>query len=60
MSRKLEWLFGIHCWGGNAQFTKAPVFATCVVPKGVSFADACVLARHAPVAWNLLVHLGKL
>jgi NADPH2:quinone reductase len=30
------------------------------VPKGVSFADACVLARHAPVAWNLLVRLGKL
>ncbi|HVA15673.1 MAG TPA: zinc-binding dehydrogenase [Stellaceae bacterium] len=53
-------MFGIHCWGGNAQFTKAPVFATCVVPKGVSFADACVLARHAPVAWNLLVRMGKL
>ena len=52
-------MFGIHCWGGNARFTKAPVFATCVVPKGVSFADACVLARHAPVAWNLLVHMGK-
>jgi NADPH:quinone reductase-like Zn-dependent oxidoreductase len=53
-------MFGIHCWGGNAQLTKAPVFATCVVPKGVSFADACVLARHAPVAWNLLMRLGKL
>ena len=53
-------MFGIHCWGGNAQFTKAPVFATCVVPKGVSYADACVLARHAPVAWNLLMRLGKL
>jgi NADPH:quinone reductase len=53
-------MFGIHCWGGNAQFTKAPVFATCVVPKGVSYADACVLARHAPVAWNLLVNMGKL
>jgi NADPH:quinone reductase-like Zn-dependent oxidoreductase len=53
-------MFGIHCWGGNARLTKAPVAATCVVPKGVSFADACVLARHAPVAWNLLVHMGKL
>ena len=53
-------MFGIHCWGGNARFTKAPVFATCVVPKGVNFADACVLARHAPVAWNLLMRLGKL
>lgn len=52
-------MFGIHCWGGYARFTKAPAAATCVVPKGVSFADACVLARHAPVAWNLLVHLGK-
>ena len=53
-------MFGIHCWGGTARLTKAPVAATCVVPKGVSFADACVLARHAPVAWNLLVHMGKL
>jgi NADPH:quinone reductase len=53
-------MFGIHCWGGNAQLTRAPAFATCLVPDGVSFADACVLARHAPVAWNLLVHTGKL
>jgi NADPH:quinone reductase-like Zn-dependent oxidoreductase len=52
-------MFGIHCWGGYAEFTTAPVAATCVVPQGVSFADACVLARHAPVAWNLLVHMGK-
>ena len=53
-------MFGIHCWGGYAQYTKAPVVSTCVVPQGVAFADSCVLARHAPVAWNLLVHLGKL
>ena len=53
-------MFGIHCWGGYARLTKAPAASTCVVPKGVSFADACVLARHAPVAWNLLVHMGKL
>ena len=53
-------MFGIHCWGGYAEYTTAPAIATCVVPKGVSFADACVLARHAPVAWNLLVHLGKI
>jgi len=53
-------MFGIHCWGGYAQFTKAPATATCVVPQGVAFPDACVLARHAPVAWNLLVHMGKL
>jgi NADPH2:quinone reductase len=53
-------MFGIHCWGGNARLTKAPVGTTCIVPEGVSFADACVLARHAPVAWNLLVHMGKL
>jgi NADPH:quinone reductase len=52
-------MFGIHCWGGYARLTKAPVASTCVVPKGVSYADACVLARHAPVAWNLLVHMGK-
>jgi NADPH:quinone reductase len=53
-------MFGIHCWGGYAERTRAPAFATCLVPEGVSFADACVLARHAPVAWNLLVHKGRL
>lgn len=53
-------MFGIHCWGGNAQYTKAPASATCLVPEAVSFADACVIARHAPVAWNLLVHRAKL
>jgi NADPH:quinone reductase-like Zn-dependent oxidoreductase len=53
-------MFGIHCWGGYAQKTKAPSVSTCVVPKGVSFADACVLARHAPVAQNLLVRFAKL
>ncbi len=53
-------MFGIHCWGGYAQLTKAPVAATCIVPDKVSFADACVIARHAPVAWNLLVNMGKL
>ena len=35
-------MFGIHCWGGYAEYTTAPVEATCVVPKGVSFADACL------------------
>jgi NADPH:quinone reductase-like Zn-dependent oxidoreductase len=53
-------MFGIHCWGGYAQKTKVPARATCVVPQGVSFADACVLARHAPVAQNLMIRLGKL
>ena len=53
-------MFGIHCWGGYAEMTKVPATATCVIPKGVSFADACVLARHAPVAQNLMVRLGKL
>jgi NADPH:quinone reductase-like Zn-dependent oxidoreductase len=53
-------MFGVQCWGGNAQYTVAPAWLTCVVPKGVSFADACVIARHAPVAWNLLVTLGKI
>ena len=52
-------MFGIHCWGGNAEYTKAPARATCLVPEGVPFADATVISRHAPVAYNLLVHLAK-
>ncbi len=60
LSREPPLMFGIHCWGGDAEYTKAPARITCKVPPEVSFADACVIARHAPVAWNLLVHMGKL
>ncbi len=60
LSREPPRMFGIHCWGGDAQYTKAPAAITCLVPPEVGFADACVIARHAPVAWNLLVNMGKL
>ena len=53
-------LFGIACDGGNAEFVKAPAACCLKVPSEVSMADATVIARHGPVAHNLLFNMGKL
>lgn len=53
-------LFGLGCHGGNAQLTVAPAASCLKVPEAVSFADATVIARHGPVAYNLLFNLGDL
>lgn len=52
--------FGIECHGGDAQLTKAPA-ASCVrIRDEVGFAEATVIARHGPVAYNLLFNMGEL
>lgn len=53
-------LFGLGCHGGNARFTRAPAASCLRVPDRVGFADATVIARHGPVAYNLLFKLGDL
>jgi NADPH:quinone reductase-like Zn-dependent oxidoreductase len=47
-------LMGVHTWGGYAEFVKAPAANTTIVPDGVDFATATVIARHAPTAFFLL------
>lgn len=52
--------YGIECDGGDAQLTKAPA-ASCVrIRDEVGFAEATVIARHGPVAYNLLFNMGQL
>jgi len=45
---------GVHTWGGYAEYVKAPADNTQLIPDGLDFPTACVVARHAPTAFHLL------
>jgi NADPH:quinone reductase len=45
---------GIQHLGGYAELVKVPAKATALIPEGLDFATATVVARHAPQAFNLL------
>src|SRR5262249_32621861 len=47
-------LLGVHTWGGYAEYVRAPAENTQLIPDGLDFATACVVARHAPTAFHLL------
>ncbi len=47
-------LLGIDTWGGYAQYVKLPVANTYLLPEGLDFHTATVVARHAPLAHNML------
>jgi NADPH2:quinone reductase len=53
-------LRAVHAWGGYAEYFKAPVEGTIVVPEQVDLAMASVIARHAPTAFHLLRDWAKL
>lgn len=45
---------GMQHLGGYAEFVKLPASATVPIPDGLGFAEATVVTRHAPQAFNLL------
>ena len=47
-------MLGIHRWGGYAEYVAAPAANLVPVPSDLSFAEATVITRHAPAAFNLL------
>jgi NADPH:quinone reductase-like Zn-dependent oxidoreductase len=47
-------LLGVHTWGGYAEYVKVAAENTTIVPDGVDFPTATVVARHAPTAFFLL------
>jgi NADPH:quinone reductase-like Zn-dependent oxidoreductase len=47
-------LLGISVWGGYAEYVKVPAQVTHLVPGGLDFPLATVVARHAPTAFHLL------
>lgn len=48
-------MVGVHRWGGYAERVAAPAAVVHRIPDGISAADACVIVRHAPAAYNQLV-----
>lgn len=53
-------LLGIDCWGGYAKYVKLPVQNTYLLPEALDFHTATVVARHAPLAHNMLREKVKL
>jgi len=52
-------LLGVDIWGGYAELVRVPAGNTHLVPDGLSFRDATVIARHAPTALNLVENRGR-
>lgn len=50
---------GVHRWGGYAEYVAAPAKNVVQIPEGLGFADAAVITRHAPTAFNLLRNLAE-
>lgn len=53
-------LLGVQVWGGYAEFVRVPAAATHLIPNGLDFDAATVIARHAPMALHLLEDKAKL
>ncbi|MPZ61442.1 MAG: zinc-binding dehydrogenase [Propionibacteriales bacterium] len=51
---------GVHRWGGYAEYVSVPAKNLVPLPDELPFADAAVILRHAPTAFNLLRGLAGL
>lgn len=51
---------GMQHLGGYAEFVKLPASATVAIPAGLGFAEATIVTRHAPQAFNLLRDRARL
>ena len=47
-------MLGIDSWGGYAQYVILPEDITAIIPDALDFPTATVVARHAPLAFNLV------
>jgi NADPH2:quinone reductase len=45
-------VIGLHRSGGYAEYVVVPARNTVVIPEGLSFAEATVIARHFPMAFG--------
>ena len=53
-------MIGVHRWGGYAEQVAVPAASAHRIPDGISAADACVVLRHAPAAYNQLIDKAAL
>jgi NADPH:quinone reductase-like Zn-dependent oxidoreductase len=51
---------GVHRWGGYAEFVAVPASNAALIPAGLGFNEATVIARHGSAAYNFLIDRGKL
>jgi NADPH:quinone reductase len=47
-------LLGVNAWGGYAEYVKVPASITHLIPDGLDFVTAAVIARHGPLAFTQL------
>lgn len=52
-------MLGVQVWGGYAQYVCLPAANTHIIPVGLDFNAATIVARHAPLAFNLLTEKAK-
>lgn len=52
-------VLGVSVWGGYAEYVKVPARATHLIPDGLDFVTASVVARHAPLAFTQLRDRAK-
>lgn len=50
---------GVHRWGGYAEYVAVPASNVYPIPDWLSFAEATVITRHFPMAFNQLVNKAK-
>jgi NADPH2:quinone reductase len=53
-------MLGVQRWGGYAEFVVVPAASTHLLPGALDFVQATVVARHAPLAYNLLQSKAQL
>ena len=47
-------IFGVHRWGGDAEYAAVPARALVRIPAAVSYVDAAAMVVMFPTAWHLL------
>ena len=52
-------MLGVQVWGGYAQYVVLPAANTHLLPEGLGFNAATIVARHAPLAFNLLTEKAR-
>ena len=50
---------GVHRWGGYAEYVAVPAGNAYLIPERLAFAEATVITRHFPMAFNQLVNKAR-
>lgn len=53
-------MLGVGCWGGDADYVKAPASCAVPMPDNLSFPEACAVIRHGPTAHHLMFDRAEL